>query len=161
MPPGLTRNTVLKTLILENNQISGTIPVGISDTMPALESLLVANNLISGTLPPGLWRLSNLKALLAHGMRLSGTIPTRASYYGTNWTLQELSLARNYVRGRTDVFEQAVNLQTLLLSGVSARRWPVCCSPAGRRTTCLATPQGWMGPQNWLTILSKIRGRRR
>lgn len=116
LPEQLPLASSLQTLLLNDNRLRGTIPETLLAGLTSLHTLALSNNQqLSGTLPTALAQLPGLAELLAHGMRLSGSIP--AGWSGALVAeLRTVSLARNFLRGQTGVLN-SLNLTTLLLSG--------------------------------------------
>ncbi|KAG0569578.1 hypothetical protein KC19_6G100500 [Ceratodon purpureus] len=79
-PDGIPKLTKLIHMLLENNQLSGSIPDSIAN-LTSLEILSLSNNKFTGIIPPGLSRLatgplgSTLEQILVGGNQLTGTIP--------------------------------------------------------------------------------------
>ncbi|CAM0909449.1 unnamed protein product [Alopecurus aequalis] len=74
--PGSVVNlsTTLQRLYLEDNRISGTIPVDIGNLV-GLEILVITNTYISGVIPESIGKLENLIVLSLYNNSLSGLIP--------------------------------------------------------------------------------------
>ena len=70
---------------------------------------------VSGSLPPVIVMMESLKSLLAHDMRLSGTLPMPTETVHPN-QLEVISLARNYLVGQTNSLEFFPDLTSVLLS---------------------------------------------
>ena len=126
----------LDTLILDNNPLGGTIPAD-WQLPSALRYLLVENCSLTGTIP-GSWRLPpRLQSLMAIGNQLSGTLPPSFSSLGN---LQGLSLQDNRLTGplpATMTFNTSFPVYGLGLSGNSfsgaAQRRAWGCGDVGWR----------------------------
>ena len=105
---------MLQSLLLADNAISGTTPSSLWTNVTTLHTLTLSSNPISGTLSGPVL----MKSLLLNDMALSGSLPS-FSRPGLNSTLAVLSLARNYLTGSTDALEQESSLETIILSAVS------------------------------------------
>ncbi|XP_076897495.1 putative LRR receptor-like serine/threonine-protein kinase At4g30520 isoform X2 [Bidens hawaiensis] len=66
--------TNLRQVLLQNNNISGQIPVGIGH-LPKLQTLDLSNNKLTGHVPESLGHLNNLQYLKLNNNTLSGAIP--------------------------------------------------------------------------------------
>ncbi|KAK3042573.1 hypothetical protein RJ639_001567 [Escallonia herrerae] len=62
-------------LYLSHNLISGSLPNNIGDLMPALERLLLVNNLLNADIPKSLCKMKSLAILDLSRNRLSGDLP--------------------------------------------------------------------------------------
>jgi Leucine-rich repeat (LRR) protein len=94
------------------NRFTGPLPADIPERMPFLETLLMENNNISGTIPTNLGSL-NLRRLHMDDNKLTGTIPTEL---GQPPRLQQLYLHGNQLTGPipTELAELGVlNILTL------------------------------------------------
>lgn len=68
-------NPALKTIFLYNNQLSGSIPSGLFD-LPALDALRLDSNQFTGEIPSNIGNLTTLTSLFMSGNSLEGPIPT-------------------------------------------------------------------------------------
>ncbi|KAL5772196.1 hypothetical protein ACOSQ2_012120 [Xanthoceras sorbifolium] len=91
----LTNCKFLTRLVLNNNPLNGTLPVSIGN-LSALESFLVDNCKIKGSIPYEVVGLSNLTTLRLTNNDLSGPIPTAV---GKMRKLQVLSFEGNRLQG--------------------------------------------------------------
>ena len=85
----------VRSLVLEDNQLSGTIPSSLGN-LANLESLNLFTNQLSGTIPSSLGDLANLRSLDLAINQLSGTIP---SSLGDLANLESLDLDVNQLSG--------------------------------------------------------------
>ncbi|OAY39672.1 hypothetical protein MANES_10G113800v8 [Manihot esculenta] len=85
----------LNIFVIQNNQISGNIPVGI-EVLVNLEVLYADGNKLSGNIPSGIGQLQNLKLLSLGNNNLSGYIP---SSLGNLTNLLEIFLYNNSLQG--------------------------------------------------------------
>ena len=76
IPADITKLTALTNLNLRNNQLTGTIPVGLG-SLSALTSLNLSNNSLSGGIPSQLGNLSQLQYLRLFFNDLTGSIPAQ------------------------------------------------------------------------------------
>ncbi|KAL2993618.1 hypothetical protein AAZX31_10G122500 [Glycine max] len=82
-------------LNLTNNHITGSLPQDIGDRLPNVTSLLLGNNLISGSIPNSLCKI-NLYNLDLSGNMLSGEIP---DCWRDSQGLNEINLSSNNLSG--------------------------------------------------------------
>lgn len=73
LPATFFNHPQLKTLVLGENQYSGTLPP--SGSQSVLETLILSENDLEGPIPPEWGELSDLKVLWVHSNSLSGEIP--------------------------------------------------------------------------------------
>ena len=85
----------LSQLVLNNNQISGPLPVSLF-RLPSLSVLLLHDNKISGGIPSEIFLLSSLTVLRLDGNKLTGCIPAELCRLKE---LKRMSVARNQLRG--------------------------------------------------------------
>ena len=71
---GLKTNNTLKDLSLNNNQLSGIIPLEIGN-LTNLNSLFINQNQFTGSIPSDIGNLTNLKELFINQNQLTGEIP--------------------------------------------------------------------------------------
>ncbi|KAM4119428.1 hypothetical protein ACJW30_03G058400 [Castanea mollissima] len=90
------RLTSLQRIILATNNISGTIPISLSDCL-MLEQLSFENNKLTGLLPSELGQLPRLKILDVSMNNLTGAIP---STFGNLSTITNLSIARTNISSK-------------------------------------------------------------
>ncbi|GAB4032875.1 hypothetical protein GCM10028809_32690 [Spirosoma gilvum] len=95
IPASLSTLTNLNFLNLIGNQLIGSIPSGLG-SLTNLELLYLSSNQLSGTIPSSLGALTNLQWLLLNSNRLSGSIP---SSLGGLTNLQWLDLRGNQLSG--------------------------------------------------------------
>ncbi|KAI3847983.1 hypothetical protein MKX03_001095 [Papaver bracteatum] len=113
----LTTNLV--ELDLSENQIYGSIPIGIQN-LQGLTNLILYSNQLTGSIPPGIGLLQNLGLLALHSNELSGPIPFS---FGNLTRLIRLFLYENSLTGLVPSslenckFLQVVHLQTNRLTG--------------------------------------------
>lgn len=82
---------------LSHNQISGWIPANFGENNRWLSSLLLNDNLISGSIPKSLCKLEWLKEIDLSGNRLSGSIPN--CWKDSNSRLFKMNLSFNNLSG--------------------------------------------------------------
>lgn len=85
----------LKTLVLNGNKISGSIPPSLGH-FPLLRNLNLSSNLLSGAIPPEISGLSNLQQLVLSHNLLNGSIPKKL---GNIRGLGHLDLSHNSLSG--------------------------------------------------------------
>mgnify|MGYP000166507889 CR=1 FL=1 len=125
IPDDWTADTRLEFVDISINKLSGTIPASLLYSVPTLKHLYLDNNTLSGTLPLPPWReeednqdftaifldRSNslqLEALWLQNNKLSGTIPTA---FGRDWNkLQQLELQGNELSGIWECAEEKSNI---------------------------------------------------
>ena len=83
-------------LILQRNQLSGTIPSQL-ENLTSLETLVLQHNQLSGTIPSQLENLTSLEVLALNDNQLSGTIPSQLGNLTSD--LYFLGLANNQLSG--------------------------------------------------------------
>jgi Leucine Rich Repeat len=84
LPPSLLQLPYLNTLLLNSNQLNGTIPDDIA--LPAMSQLNLSGNQLTGTLPQSLSMMPNITIIEINDNQLSGRIPqdwSRATKLGT------------------------------------------------------------------------------
>ncbi|KAH0645151.1 hypothetical protein KY284_033035 [Solanum tuberosum] len=91
---------------LSNNNISGTIPVGLKDCS-MLQHLDLSNNSLSDRIPGELFRMKQLLSLYLNGNMLSGEMPKQISSQ-----LENLDLSENHLNG--SIPEDIGNFKNLL-----------------------------------------------
>jgi len=81
IPETLSRLTAARTIDINNNNLSGTIPHGLFDgsKMKSLKTFHLRNNKLTGTIPSSLVSLSLLEDLDFRNNDLSGPIPVGIS----------------------------------------------------------------------------------
>ncbi|CAN1295333.1 Probable LRR receptor-like serine/threonine-protein kinase At3g47570 [Linum perenne] len=110
----------LKSLVINDNKISGNIPSDIQ-YLVNLAEFWAYNNYLSGTIPSNIGKLKSLERLHLYNNKLSGHIP---SSMGNLTKLIELDISDNYFSGKIPVSIQKCQKITLLrlshnnLSGV-------------------------------------------
>jgi Leucine-rich repeat (LRR) protein len=103
----------LKFLDASGNQISGSIPSTLGDSV-SLVSLNLSRNRLQGQIPTRLGQMNNLKFLSLSDNHLSGSIPTGL---GNLYSLQVLDLSANSLTGEIPNFiENMRNLTGVLLN---------------------------------------------
>ena len=95
IPLELGQLSNLKQLYLFDNQLSGSIPPEL-DNIFTLEEMLLMNNRLTGPIPPELAKLSNLRSLYLFNNQLGGDIPTEL---GSLSALESLLLSDNQLAG--------------------------------------------------------------
>ena len=85
----------VQVLVLDNNQLSGSIPPELAN-LPNLTKLSLYANQLSGSIPPELENLSSLEVLYLDGNQLSGSIPAEL---GNLSSLERLYLDSNQLSG--------------------------------------------------------------
>ncbi|MFK7979764.1 MAG: leucine-rich repeat domain-containing protein [Saprospiraceae bacterium] len=88
-------NGCVITLDLNNNQLTGTIPIELGN-LGNLQTLYLYTNQLTGTIPSALSSLTNLERLYLYDNQLTGTIP---SEIGNLTKLQYLYLSQNQLTG--------------------------------------------------------------
>ena len=88
-------NSRVTELFLQDNQLTGTIPVALSK-LSQLRKLYLSDNSLTGTIPSELGNLSNLRWLSLRNNKLTGSIPATL---GNLSYLQELWLKNNELTG--------------------------------------------------------------
>ena len=88
----------LRTLLLDNTQLSGAIPPALGN-LSQLRRLQLDNTQLSGAIPPALGNLSNLERLYLFDTQLSGAIPPELGELGKLSQLYILSLQYNRLTG--------------------------------------------------------------
>ena len=96
IPSQLENLTSLETLVLQHNQLSGTIPSQL-ENLTSLETLVLQHNQLSGTIPSQLENLTSLEVLALNDNQLSGTIPSQLGNLTSD--LYFLGLANNQLSG--------------------------------------------------------------
>jgi Leucine-rich repeat (LRR) protein/preprotein translocase subunit SecG len=117
VPVSLTNCTQLQVLDLSSNTFRGKVPAGFC-SLPIhspLEKILLANNLLSGTVPSELGNCKNLRAIDLSFNSLSGPIPM------VIWTLPNLSDLVMWASNLTGEIPESIcidggNLETLILN---------------------------------------------
>jgi Leucine-rich repeat (LRR) protein len=106
-------NNRITKLILQDNNLSGTIPEEI-DNLIMLTMLELSNNNISGNIPSGIWNLTNLNFLYLYSNQLTGTISPQV---GNLVNLKQLMLDGNQISGIIPPeVGRLTNLTALMLS---------------------------------------------
>ncbi|KAJ0987981.1 hypothetical protein J5N97_006337 [Dioscorea zingiberensis] len=75
VPINLANCSKLRVLSLASNQLSGSIPVELGQTLPKLEMLVLGNNSLTGVIPSSIGNLSSLTLLSLALNNLEGIIP--------------------------------------------------------------------------------------
>ena len=103
-------------LDLSGNQLTGTIPLSLSNSMPQLASLNLSGNKFVGTIPTELASLANLQILHLGNNNLEGSMTKRIGTTLSN--LEFLTLSHNILEGPIPgPLYQLSNLQQLHLNG--------------------------------------------
>jgi Leucine-rich repeat (LRR) protein len=110
IPTTLRKMAGLRVLALDQNAITGSFPVWL--TSPALETLSLSSNFLSGVL--NVSGFKNLRVLVVSNNLLSGKLPSAIS---SLQNLQILSLAHNRFTGAVPRLENLRNLTSLNLGG--------------------------------------------
>lgn len=117
IPDEYFRKSILNTLLLDGNALTGTIPAFLSQ----LSNLVLSNNRLTGTIPSQVL-LGRLFGVNLSGNQLTGTIPD-AVFTVSNRVLMALNLARNALTGTLPValagpvFLSSLSLSENKLSG--------------------------------------------
>ncbi|XP_039173570.1 probable LRR receptor-like serine/threonine-protein kinase At3g47570 [Eucalyptus grandis] len=106
-------STTLTTLSMQENQISGEIPVVI-ENLVGLDMLGMTLNYLSGNIPSNLGNLQNLAMLVINSNNLQGTIP---SSFGNLTKLILLELSKNKFQGQ--IPSHLSNCRSLILLDLS------------------------------------------
>jgi hypothetical protein len=101
----------LRSLKLQDNQLTGAIPAGLGN-LNSLENLWLQKNQLTGTIPVELGGLTNLVMLFVSENQLTGTVPTEL---GNLTSLAELGLGNNLLTGAIPSALGNLNLGTLNL----------------------------------------------
>lgn len=116
IPTTINNLTYLKTLNLDSNQLSGSIPIGFG-LMSWLNHLILSNNNLTGGIPRQLGNITNLLNLNLSNNPLGGDIPNS---FGNLTQLQTLLLTYCNLNGAIrPQFRFLQNLQHLYLTGNS------------------------------------------
>ncbi|XP_058198867.1 putative receptor-like protein kinase At3g47110 isoform X3 [Rhododendron vialii] len=107
-------STTLQQLLAFNNQISGSIPEGITNLI-GLTRLEISTNSFTGEIPEGIGKLERLGVLHLSNNRISGSVPATI---GNITTLQRLNLFGNNLSGNIPPsLGNCKQLEVLHLSG--------------------------------------------
>ncbi|PON84843.1 LRR domain containing protein [Trema orientale] len=110
LPVGMT----LTTLDLSHNKFSGSIPKNISDYLPILVFLSLAENQIKGEIPTSIGYMDRLQVIDLSSNNLTGTIPPNIGNFSS---LVALDLSKNSLSGTIpSKLGQPSDLRTLHLS---------------------------------------------
>ncbi|KAK9917092.1 hypothetical protein WJX75_000820 [Coccomyxa subellipsoidea] len=90
--------TLLRRFKISTANLTGSLPAQWAQTLPAMSSLNISNNLISGTLPPE-WSSMNLTYLKLDRNLIRGSIPSTWGANGSFADLAALSLYSNFLSG--------------------------------------------------------------
>ncbi len=113
IPPEIENLANLVSLILDENQLTGQIPVEIGNLVN-LESVFLDNNQLSGTIPTEIGNLTNLELLELNSNQLTGLIPIEI---GGLMKLRSLRLSANELSGTIpSEIGNLINLNSLDLS---------------------------------------------
>jgi Leucine-rich repeat (LRR) protein len=129
VPNGIAQSRNMKTLLLNNNAFTGTLP----ETLPSLgflERFNASNNQFSGEIWEGVGMMRSLREFAVRNNRLSGTIPSTFTQIPT---LQRLELDNNALTG--DVPTDLNRLGTMRVLGLSGNRLRTAPSFVGLRQT--------------------------
>eukprot|EP00698_Gefionella_okellyi_P013240 TRINITY_DN3615_c0_g1_i5.p1 TRINITY_DN3615_c0_g1~~TRINITY_DN3615_c0_g1_i5.p1 ORF type:complete len:5028 (-),score=1048.37 TRINITY_DN3615_c0_g1_i5:200-15283(-) len=110
--PQLFSSMRIRTLLLNNAQISGSLPVSYQ-TVTSLQHLDLSSNSLSGSLPSEWSLLVNMEALVLTSNTLSGIIPVN---YAAWVNLRRLELGSNLISGSVPSLGSWTRLQSLDLS---------------------------------------------
>ncbi|KAG6537823.1 probable LRR receptor-like serine/threonine-protein kinase At3g47570 [Zingiber officinale] len=110
----LTNCTKLRVLILENNNLGGTLPKSIANLSSFLDTLRLGGNHITGSIPAEIGRLVNLARFNMSSNYLDGVIPTAL---GSLSKLVDVDLSRNHFAGEIPAtLGNITGLTTLILA---------------------------------------------
>ncbi|WVZ50104.1 hypothetical protein U9M48_001391 [Paspalum notatum var. saurae] len=109
-----SNSTFLSYVHFGNNSLSGPIPIGIG-SLP-LQVLVLQKNQLSGSLPPAIFNISGLQELYIAGNNLSGRIPGGNQSFNLP-RIQVMALSQNKFTGRIPLgISRCQTLQTLTLN---------------------------------------------
>jgi Leucine-rich repeat (LRR) protein len=97
IPESLSSCRMLRLLDAANNKLSGAIPAAVLSNLTSLESLLLSNNFINGTLPSTV--SSSLRVADLSSNMISGALPEELCSSGVSSALEELRLPDNLLTG--------------------------------------------------------------
>ncbi|XP_074569016.1 uncharacterized protein LOC141825534 [Curcuma longa] len=110
----LTNCTRLRVLILESNNLGGTLPKSIANLSKFLVTLSLSDNYITGSIPAEIGRLVSLSRVNMSSNLLGGAIPAAL---GNLVKLVEIDLSRNYLGGEIPAsVGNITGLATLILA---------------------------------------------
>jgi len=115
IPAGLSRLSQLNELRLAGNRLTGSIPAELAQ-LRKLTIFFAGDNQLSGALPAALGSLPRLRHLNLRDNRFSGAIPPA---WADLWSLESLALQRNRLSGAVPAWLDDFNLLGLRLSGNS------------------------------------------
>ena len=96
-PPEIGDLTNLSTLLLYNNQLTGSIPSEIGN-LTNLTYLNLGDNQLIGSIIPEIGNLTNLSTLLLYNNQLTGEIPESiCSLTNLNWSSEWISFGYSYI----------------------------------------------------------------
>ena len=95
IPVEIFQMSALRSLIMQTNQLTGSIPPEIGQ-LKNLETLLLNVNKLTGPIPPEIGQLKNLRDLTLHQNKLTGSIPPEIGQLNN---LEELSIHTNQLTG--------------------------------------------------------------
>ena len=116
IPSALENLSALTHLLLDGNQLSGSIPasIGYRGNLPALTHLWLDGNQLSGSIPASLSKITTLRQLTLSRNQLSGSIPTLLTKLTA---LTHLRLDHNQLSGAIpSEFKRLSNLRHLFLN---------------------------------------------
>lgn len=120
----------VETIMAQGCSIRGQLPENIGALIPSIQSLVVSDQEISGTIPASITALTELESLIVANQKISGTIPKIGCHGAfqnlialsgslpkwSNNEFQVIAVARNYLTGKTDSLSDLVKLRTLILT---------------------------------------------
>jgi hypothetical protein len=111
-----TTTTVLRTLDLSSNRLSGSLPTTGLQSLVGLEQLAVANNRLTGSIPEGLFTadMVSLSELLINGNEIVGTLPISLADLPQ---LKVLLVDHNRLTGQVPMELCQLNLNEALFDG--------------------------------------------
>jgi len=106
LPSELRLLTNLRSLILDENSLSGTIPEGMLSDLRSLNRFSLSQNRMTGTIPPDLWTMENLRSVFLSENRFTGPIDADS-------VLQE----KRTMRSRRSAFLRQIVIENNQLTG--------------------------------------------
>ncbi|MED6204343.1 hypothetical protein PIB30_008158 [Stylosanthes scabra] len=99
VPPDLRGLRSLQKMMLGNNMLDGTLPGNLFTTLLQLQSVVLRQNNFSGSLPVGLWSLPRLTFIDVSANNFSGLLPNSSSSFRMNATAAVLNISDNMFYG--------------------------------------------------------------
>eukprot|EP00035_Acanthoeca_spectabilis_P031422 m.14059 g.14059 ORF g.14059 m.14059 type:complete len:1345 (-) comp4744_c0_seq1:49-4083(-) len=116
IPPSICRSLALSVVNIQENRLTGALPLCIGDLARSLSVLMLGTNQLAGTIPESMCQLRNLTALGLAGNRLTGPIPSCFGQIGP--ALATLNLQGNDLSGEIPAsLCNCTALDVLILAG--------------------------------------------